>query len=148
MHVMIVPDICIELHQSLRTYFAVNKEIFVLVLLKISLININSQNYGTSCNNRWTVLQKLGIITLKFANLIGHIVDSSIQIVIQDAQEAFHRLNWSREVKIKPHHLQYVVLQVDQLLLTYKFFFVLCQQVDHSGKTGGNWLLQLCSHQN
>lgn len=82
MYVVVVPNICIEFHQSLCIDFAINKEISMLVLLKIPLINIDCQNNGTSCNERWAILQKLGIVALELANLVGHVVDSSVHIVI------------------------------------------------------------------
>ena len=139
-HRVVVPNLRVQLHQALGVHLAVHEEILILVLLQVPLVDVDRQDDRTRCYHRRPVFEELGVVALELADLVGHVVNCFVEVVVQDAQITLHGLDGSREVEVEAEHLQNVVLQVDQLLLAHELLFVLGQQVYHSSETWRNGL--------
>lgn len=55
MHVVVVPNTRVQLHQAFRVHFAVHEEILILVLLQVPLVDVYGQDNGTGCDDRGSV---------------------------------------------------------------------------------------------
>ena len=77
-HIVIIPKLSIELHESIPAHFAICEKVLILILFKITFINIDCKDNSWGCDNWWSIFEELGIVTLEFANLEGHIIDSLI----------------------------------------------------------------------
>ena len=77
MHSVVVPDSCIEMHQS-RRLLAAREEVVILNLLNVPFVNIYGQNKRTSGDNTGSEIKEHRVIQLKLADLERHIVDCLI----------------------------------------------------------------------
>lgn len=50
-HILIIPNFCVQFHQTLRADLAFLEEVFVLVLFEVTLVNVDGQDYGTGCDH-------------------------------------------------------------------------------------------------
>lgn len=103
-HVLVIPDLRIELHQAIRTTLAIDEEVLVLILLQVTLIDVDGQDDCTGCDYRRAVLQELGVIALKLADLERHVVNRFVEVVVEDSQVSLHGLDGAGEVEVEAKH--------------------------------------------
>ena len=138
--IMVIPDVRVQYHEAFRAGFAIREEVLVLVLLQVTLIDIYCQNDCAGCDHRGAVFQELGVVALELADLERHVVDGLIEVVVEYAEEALHGLDGAGEVEVETEHDKDVGLEVNQLLFAYEFLLIFSEKINHSGKTGRDWL--------
>lgn len=77
-HVVVIPNMCVQFHEALGADLAVHEEVLVLVLLQVTLVDVYRQNDCAGRDHGGAVFQELGIVALKFADLKRHVVDGLI----------------------------------------------------------------------
>lgn len=50
-HIMVIPDMRVQLHEALSADLAVDEEVLVLVLLQVALVDVDSQNDCAGCDD-------------------------------------------------------------------------------------------------
>lgn len=138
--IMIIPNIHVQFHKAFRAGFTIREKILVLILLQVTLIDIYCQDDCANSDHRGAVFQKLNIVALKLTNLKQHIINNLIKVVVEYAEEALHGLDGAGEVEVETEHDKDVGFEVNQLLFAYKFLLIFSEKINHSGKTGRDWL--------
>ena len=128
-HFTIIPDVGVQKLQSVLRFEE------IIISFVISLKNVVGYEACTHCNLWRSIIKEQGIIQLEFANLIGHIVDCLVFIVVKDPQVSFHALDGSREVVVEAHDHKDICFKIYQLLFSYILFLVIREKCDHPWET-------------
>ena len=111
------------------------------------LVYVDGQDDRSRRDLRRPEIEELWLCHCKFTDLVAHVVNDFLMIVLQDPQEPLHALHGAWHVKIKVKLINDVELKIYKWIFAHMLFLGVGQEVDHSVETWLYWLLQLGCHQ-
>ena len=99
---MIIPDGQVQFLEAVAEFAAV-EEPFGRVFFLVLLVDIYGQDHGACGYDRWLVVQEPGVVQLELTDLVSHILDGLVRVIVEDSQVPLHGLHRPGKVKVKAH---------------------------------------------
>lgn len=85
----------------------------VWLFIIVPLINIDGNKRGADRNLRRPVVKEERVVKLELANLVSHVVNSLVLVVIKDSQIPLHALDWPWKIIIEAHLYQDISFELN-----------------------------------